>query len=476
MSPHDLIQRLREFLASPLYANELKQLDKMCDLEPETLTFSPKNGNPSKLEMNYLPKGNKGLTNEQKKQIEQTVRDVLLENFLGNFKGGVANTEQMKEIRKGTTISPREKSPFEPLIEDLKGIIKKLEGNPPANPAEIVDLNAQLKGIRNALGQGAVPSGGGGAGGGGAGGGGPGTGGAGGGGPGTGGAGGGGPGGAASPAGSGNPDLPNRLINVADGQLRGRATTTPDTGRPAIDLRNEISRLGNYAKSLSIPVRSAPPAASPQTTQSFTQGNNPCDCPCFTWALVQYCQPVVVWIREGCFCHNYMRPVVVHMPVWAWAPMAVPQFRQALPRLSVEPPLTLSLLEIPESTRAEEAFYLGRQAFQESQFADALKYFNFVIARETQHTLAWHYRAVAQKHLGLDKDARESASRASALFYLQETMRSQILIGLEKIQGADREFLVNKRRNFTPESSETLAKAELPMDIQQLALLAKKGK
>ena len=264
ITSQELRSRLREFLNSPSYSNELKQIEPLCDLEPDTLDYSHNDGKPSRFNLQYLPKPDKTLSEDDKKKIEKIVKDPLLENFLGQ--SGMADTDQIKAIKNIMAVSPRDKSAFDPITNIVKKIDKALEKGVPANSTELQNIKNSAGDVLKALNQGAVPSGPGS--GSGAGGGGPGSGsgaggpssgagnggsgsGAGGGGPGSSGAGGGGPGsgsGAGGPgSGAGGGVNPpgralaqrglERLINDINNRIAG--TTPLDSSKPTADLSKE---------------------------------------------------------------------------------------------------------------------------------------------------------------------------------------------------------------------------------------------
>ena len=498
----ELRSRLREFLNSPSYSKELKQIEPLCDLEPDTLDYSHTDGKPSRFNLQYLPKPDKTLSEDDKKKIENIVKDPLLENFLGNHKGGIANTDQMKAIKNIMAVSPREKSAFDPVTNIVKNIDKALEKAGPANPTELQNIKNAAGDVLNALNQGAVPSGAGpgagpgsGAGGGGpgsgAGGGGPGSGaggggpgsGAGGGGPGS-GAGGGGPGSGAGGGGPGSGTNPpgralaqrglERLINDINNRIAG--TTPIDSSKPTADLSKESKDLSSlrdqmFSSAASAPTRNSSPTYSQNPQYS---GNCDCYCPCSNWVLVTYCQPIVSYVQHGCLWNKQYVPFVINLPVYAWVQiLANPNYMQ--------PPLSQPIIEtvsVPLNMDSGTAYQLGKQAYQDRKMGDALEYFNHTLSLQPENAIVWHYRTVALYELGKVQMAQESAKRAGALFISHPENKSTILASLERIQGSPRSFLVEYRQTMTESEANTIAKAELPKDLlarkEQMLASAKK--
>ncbi len=501
----ELRSRLREFLNNPSYSKELKQIEPLCDLEPDTLDYSHNDGKPSLFNLQYLPKPDKTLSEDDKKKIEKIVKDPLLENFLGNHKGGIANTDQMKAIKNIMAVSPREKSAFDPVTNIVKNIDKALEKAGPANPTELQNIKNAAGDVLNALNQGAVPSGAGsGAGGGGpgsgAGGGGPGSGaggggpgsGAGGGGPGS-GAGGGGPGsgagggGPGSGAGGGRPGSGTnppgralaqrgleRLINDINNRIAG--TTPIDSSKPTADLSKESKDLSSLRDQMFSSVVPVPPRnSSPNYSQNPQySGNCDCSCPCSNWVLVTYCQPIVSYVQHGCLWNKQYVPFVINLPVYAWVQiLANPNYMQ--------PTLSQTIIEtvsVPLNMDSDTAYQLGKQAYQDRKMGDALEYFNHTLSLQPENSIVWHYRTVALYELGKVQMAQESAKRAGALFISHPENKSTILASLERIQGNPRSFLVEHRQTMTESEANTIAKAELPKDLlarkEQMLASAKK--
>ena len=492
----ELRSRLREFLNNPSYSKELKQIEPLCDLEPDTLDYSHNDGKPSRFNLQYLPKPDKTLSEDDKKKIENIVKDPLLENFLGNHKGGIANTDQMKAIKNIMAVSPREKSAFDPVTNIVKNIDKALEKAGPANSIELQNIKNAAGDVLNALNQGAVPSGAGagagagsGAGGGGpgsgAGGGGPGSG-AGGGGPGSGAGGGSGGGGPGSGAGGGRPGSGTnppgralaqrgleRLINDINNRIAG--TTPIDSSKPTADLSKESKDLSSLRDQM-FSSRSEPTGNSKPTYSQNPQysGNCDCYCPCSNWVLVTYCQPFVSYVQQGCLWNKQYVPFVINLPVYAWVQiLANPNYMQ--PTLSQ--PIT-ETVSVPLNMDSDTAYQLGKQAYQDRKMADALEYFNHTLSLQPENAIVWHYRTVALYELGKVQMAQESAKRAGALFISHPENKSTILASLERIQGSPRSFLVEYRQTMTESEANTIAKAELTKDLlarkEQMLASAKK--
>ena len=473
----ELRSRLREFLNSPSYSKELKQIEPLCDLEPDTLDYSHTDGKPSRFNLQYLPKPDKTLSEDDKKKIENIVKDPLLENFLGNHKGGIANTDQMKAIKNIMAVSPREKSAFDPVTNIVKNIDKALEKAGPANPTELQNIKNAAGDVLNALNQGAVPSGAGaGAGpgsGAGAGGGGPGRG-AGGGGPGS-GAGGGGPGSGTNPPGRALAQRGlERLINDINNRIAG--TTPIDSSKPIADLSKESKDLSSlrdqmFSSAASAPTRNSSPTYSQNPQYS---GNCDCYCPCSNWVLVTYCQPIVSYVQHGCLWNKQYVPFVINLPVYAWVQiLANPNYMQpAISRPIIE------TVSVPLNMDSGTAYQLGKQAYQDRKMGDALEYFNHTLSLQPENAIVWHYRTVALYELGKVQMAQESAKRAGALFISHPENKSTILASLERIQGSPRSFLVEYRQTMTESEANTIAKAELPKDLlarkEQMLASAKK--
>lgn len=478
----ELRSRLREFLNSPSYSKELKQIEPLCDLEPDTLDYAHTDGKPSRFNLQYLPKPDKNLSEDDKKKIENIVKDPLLENFLGNHKGGIANTDQMKAIKNIMAVSPREKSAFDPVTNIVKNIDKALEKAGPANPAELQNIKNAAGDILNALNQGAVPSGAGPGSGAGAGGGGSGNG-AGSGGPGSGAGpggpgnetGGGGPGSGAGGGGSGsgagggtNPpgrELAQRglerIINDLNNRISG--TTPIDSSKPTADLSKESKDLSSlrdqmFSSAAPTPTRISSPTYSQNPQYS---GNCDCYCPCSNWVLVTYCQPIVSYVQQGCLWNKQYVPFVINLPVYAWVQiLANPNYMQ--PTLS-QP--VFETVSIPINIDSETTYQLGKQAYQERKLSDALEYFNHTLSLQPENTVVWHYRTVILYELGKMQMAEESAKRAGALFLSHPEKKSTILASLERIQGNPRSFLVEYRQTMTESEANIIAKEALPKDL-----------
>ena len=485
LTPQEQVQKLKDFLSrKESFEKEFSELEKLCEIEAESLDCSFDKGEPVKFALNYKPKGDKSLTEDQKKQIEKVIKDPLMENFLGQ--GGV-DTEQLKKIRGIMAISPRSNSPFEPLINNIKNINNKLANNAPTDPGVLQDLNNAANQIANAINQGAnppsgAPSNGSGGGtpsgqgnsnpGNGSGSGTPGS------------SGGGNPNGQGTgSSGANNPrpvisdqdrDLPRRMLGQLQDGLRRRITgnAVVDSTKPSVDLGKESKDLNSYRdallNSLSSNQRSQQPLNSgsyPQVNSNYTSG-----CECIQWTLVQFCQPFIVYGKHGCIFKSCY-PMVIHLPVWAWVPNVMPGYNQDFrnaPSLEIKAPSMVSTIMVSPNMNSESAYLAGKSAFHEDKFADAIKYFDFTLSKDSQHSLAWHYRAVAQKKLGLEKEAVYSAKKASALFNVQNENQKSILYGLEKIQGIERQFLSGYRNLLSPVESEALAKEELPYEIKRL--------
>lgn len=478
----ELRSRLREFLNSPSYSKELKQIEPLCDLEPDTLDYAHTDGKPSRFNLQYLPKLDKNLSEDDKKKIENIVKDPLLENFLGNHKGGIANTDQMKAIKNIMAVSPREKSAFDPVTNIVKNIDKALEKAGPANPAELQNIKNAAGDILNALNQGAVPSGAGPGSGAGAGGGGSGNG-AGSGGPGSGAGpggpgnetGGGGPGSGAGGGGSGsgagggtNPPGRalaqrglERIINDINNRIAG--TTPIDSSKPTADLSKESKDLTSLRDQMFSSAAPAPTRISSPTYSQNPQysGNCDCYCACSNWVLVTYCQPIVSYVQQGCLWNKQYVPFVINLPVYAWVQiLANPNYMR--PTLS-QP--VFETVSIPINMDSETTYQLGKQAYQERKLSDALEYFNHTLSFQPENTVVWHYRTVILYELGKMQMAEESAKRAGALFLSHPENKSTILASLERIQGNPRSFLVEHRQTMTESEANTIAKAELPKDL-----------
>lgn len=476
--PQELRARLREFLNSPSYSKELKQIEPLCELEPDSLDYSQTDGKPSRFVLQYLPKPDKNLSDDDKKLIEKVVKDPLLENFLGQHKSGIANTEQMKAIRNIMAVSPREKSAFDPVTEIVKKIDKVLEQAAPANSTELQDIKNAAGDVLNALNQGAVPSSGGP--GSGAGAGSPGSG-AGAGGPGSGagagspvsGAGAGGPGsgaGAGSPGSGSGANSPGRvlaqrglerLINDIDNRIAG--TTPVDSTKPIANLSNESKALSSLRDRM---ISSLAPAPTGNSFPNYSKNNQypdncDCSCPCSYWALVTYCQPVVSYVKQGCFWNKRYVPFVINLPVYAWVQvLADPIY---MPAAMGQP--GIEKVSVPLNMNPEAAYQLGKQEYQDRNLGNALEYFNHTLSLQPDNAVAWHYRAVALFELGNIQMAQESAKRAGALFIRHPENKPTILADLERVQGDPRRFLVEHRQTITESEANTLARAELPKDL-----------
>jgi tetratricopeptide (TPR) repeat protein len=471
----ELRSRLREFLNSPSYSKELKQIEPLCDLEPDTLDYAHNDGKPSRFNLQYLPKPDKTLSEDDKKKIESIVKDPLLENFLGNHKGGIANTDQMKAIKNIMAVSPREKSEFDPVNNIVKNIDKALEKAGPANPTELQNIKNAAGDVLNALNQGAVPPGAGP--GSGAGGGGPGSG-AGGGGPGS-GAGGSGPGSGAG-GGANTPGRAlaqrglERIINDINNRIAG--TTPIDSSKPTADLSKELKDLSSLRDQMFSSAAPAPTRISNPTYSQNPQysGNCDCYCPCSNWVLVTYCQPIVSYVQQGCLWNKQYVPFVINLPVYAWVQiLANPNYMQ--PTLS-QP--IIETVSVPLNMDSDTAYQLGKQAYQDRKMGAALEYFNHTLSLQPENAIVWHYRTVALYELGKVQMAQESAKRAGALFISHPENKSTILASLERIQGNPRSFLVEYRQTMTESEANTIAKAELPKDLlarkEQMLASAKK--
>ena len=488
----ELRSRLREFLNSPSYSKELKQIEPLCDLEPDTLDYSHTDGKPSRFNLQYLPKPDKTLSEDDKKMIEKIVKDPLLENFLGQ--SGMADTDQIKAIKNIMAVSPRDKSAFDPITNIVKKIDKALEKGVPANSTELQNIKNSAGDVLKALNQGAVPSGpgsGSGAGGGGpgsgAGGGGPGSG-AGGGGPGSGsrgggpgsGAGGGGPGGG-GPGGGANPPGRalaqrglERVINDINNRIAG--TTPIDSSKPTADLSKESKDLSSLRDQMFSSVVPVPPRnSSPNYSQNPQySGNCDCSCPCSNWVLVTYCQPIVSYVQHGCLWNKQYVPFVINLPVYAWVQiLANPNYMQITLSQTI-----IETVSVPLNMDSDTAYQLGKQAYQDRKMGDALEYFNHTLSLQPENSIVWHYRTVALYELGKVQMAQESAKRAGALFISHPENKANVLASLERIQGSPRSFLVEYRQTMTESEANTIAKAELPKDLlarkEQMLASAKK--
>jgi TolA-binding protein len=481
----ELRSRLREFLNSPSYSNELKQIEPLCDLEPDTLDYSHNDGKPSRFNLQYLPKPDKTLSEDDKKKIEKIVKDPLLENFLGQ--SGMADTDQIKAIKNIMAVSPRDKSAYDPITNIVKKIDKALEKGVPANSTELQNIKNSAGDVLKALNQGAVPSGpasGSGAGGGGpgsAGAGGPGSG-AGGGGPGS-GSGGGGPGSASGSGAGGGVNPPGRalaqrglerLINDINNRIAG--TTPLDSSKPTADLSKESKDLSALRDQMS---SSDAPARTRISNPTYSQkpqysGNCDCYCPCSNWVLVTYCQPIVSYVQQGCLWNKQYVPFVINLPVYAWVQiLANPNYVQP----TVSQPI-IETVSVPLNMDSDTAYQLGKQAYQDRKMGDALEYFNHTLSLHPENAIAWHYRTVALYELGKVQMAQESAKRAGALFISHPENKATVLASLERIQGSPRSFLVEHRQTMTESEANTISKAELPKDLlarkEQMLASAKK--
>ena len=447
----ELRSRLREFLNSPSYSKELKQIEPLCDLEPDTLDYSHTDGKPSRFNLQYLPKPDKTLSEDDKKMIEKIVKDPLLENFLGQ--SGMADTDQIKAIKNIMAVSPRDKSAFDPITNIVKKIDKALEKGVPANSTELQNIKNSAGDVLKALNQGAVPSG-------------PGSGsGAGGGGPGS-GAGGGGPGsgagGGANPPGRALAQRGlERVINDINNRIAG--TTPIDSSKPTADLSKESKDLSSLRDQMFSSVVPVPPRnSSPNYSQNPQySGNCDCSCPCSNWVLVTYCQPIVSYVQHGCLWNKQYVPFVINLPVYAWVQiLANPNYMQITLSQTI-----IETVSVPLNMDSDTAYQLGKQAYQERKLNEALEYFNHTLSLQPENAIVWHYRTVALYELGKVQMAQESAKRAGALFISHPENKATVLASLERIQGNPRSFLAEYRQTMTESEANTIAKAELPKDL-----------
>jgi len=503
LTPQELRSRLNDFLSSPAYAKELKQID--CEIEPDSLEYSNKNGSPDRFNLKYLPKTDKELSDSEKMKIENIIKDPLLENFLGNFKGGVANTEQMKAIKDLISVSPRAKSDFDKIIKATKEAGKALDELAPANPKELEQLKNTAEKLKSSIEQGAVPgsgSGGGGPGSG-SGGGGPGSG-SGGGGPGS-GSGGGGPGsgsgggGPGSGSGGGGPGDGlgrtlagrglDRLIDGINNRIKGTAPI--DSSKPLVDLTKPTKNLEDLLVQMSNGISISSPVRSPnvpyETNSQFLTSNSAgcCVCPCVfsNWVLVPYCTQFVSYVKQGCGFHKQYVPFVFSVPTYAWVQMIpYPSHYQTTPPPVVSQPVVgqqdFPVVTVPANMDSETAFSMGKLAYQDNKLAESLEYLNHSLSLNPNNVIGWHYRAVTQLQLGQVKLAEESAKKAGAFFVSHPENRISTLSGLERIQGSARSFLVEHRLGMTETEALVIAKAELPKDLlarkEQVLASAKK--
>ena len=447
----ELRSKLREFLNSPSYSKELKQIEPLCDLEPDSLDYSHNGGKPSRFNLQYLPKPDKNLSDDDKKKIESIVKDPLLENFLGNHKGGIANTEQMKAIKDLISVSPRAKSDFDKIINATKEAGKALDELSPANPKELEQLKNTAEKLKSSIEQGAVP-------GSGSGGGGPGS-----------GSGGGGPGNDLGKAIAGR-GL-ERLIDGINKRINGTAPI--DSSKPLVDLTKPTKNLEDQLAKMSNGISISPPVRIPNVPnetygQVFTSNNaDCCACPCISsnWVLVPYCTQFVSYVKQGCGFHKQYVPFVFSVPTYAWVQMIpYPSHYQTTPLSSVSQQ-DFPVVSVPANMDSETAFGLGKLAYQNNKLSESLEYLNHSLSLNPDNVIGWHYRAVAQLQLGQVKLAEESAKKAGAFFVSHPENRISTLSGLERIQGSARGFLVEHRQTMTESEALVIAKAELPKDL-----------
>ena len=133
VNPEIFGNRVREYLKDTENGKkpEVIELLQMIKVESIKISLAP----DSSYSLTYLPKGNGSLTD--KDVLNKTFKDIVLLNVLGNFKGGLADTETSKALIGAIKINPEAI-----IIEDKDKI--KLDDRKPnkSNTSQVAQVNS----------------------------------------------------------------------------------------------------------------------------------------------------------------------------------------------------------------------------------------------------------------------------------------------------------------------------------------------
>jgi tetratricopeptide (TPR) repeat protein len=113
VNPEIFGNRVREYLKDTENGKkpEVIELLQIIKVESIKISLAP----DSSYSLTYLPKGNGSLTD--KDLLNKTFKDIVLLNVLGNFKGGLADTETSKALIAAITIRPEIIVIIPPIID-----------------------------------------------------------------------------------------------------------------------------------------------------------------------------------------------------------------------------------------------------------------------------------------------------------------------------------------------------------------------
>ena len=132
VNPEIFGNRVREYLKDTENGKkpEVIELLQMIKVESIKISLAP----DSSYSLTYLPKGNGSLTD--KDVLNKTFKDIVLLNVLGNFKGGLADTETSKALIGAIKINPEAI-----IIEDKDKIKLDDRKSNKSNTSQVAQVN-----------------------------------------------------------------------------------------------------------------------------------------------------------------------------------------------------------------------------------------------------------------------------------------------------------------------------------------------
>jgi hypothetical protein len=186
------------------------------------------------------------------------------------------------------------------------------------------------------------------------------------------------------------------------------------------------------------------------------------------WYYYGWCYPSWYYPWWG-YSYSWTYPAYYYSyPVIASAPAPAVAVASASSSPRVSPPRDdlareILLIRSRKATDPERLYRQARTYYWQGDSEAALVLLTRAIALNAQDARFWYFRALAERSLGDETAARESAERGAALEMLRKPNIAVVGLDLERVQGADRWFLRHAVETpLTPARAAEIARAPLP--------------
>jgi hypothetical protein len=105
------------------------------------------------------------------------------------------------------------------------------------------------------------------------------------------------------------------------------------------------------------------------------------------------------------------------------------------------PPREMKLVPVPKKASAERLYIDAVVLYFEDNFESSRNHLAEAVKQSPRDARLWYYKALAERAMGDESAARNSAEKGAALEILGVSDKRSILTSLERIQGKDRMFL-----------------------------------